>query len=91
MVQRVGGVQVQVGADTFAVTSREATGEELDRYWPRLTKLWPAYETFHNDGGRRSRVLEPGIAGVERGGGDRHGDAHSLPGACAALGRVCRQ
>lgn len=55
--------QVQVGAETFAVTSREATREELDRYWPRLTRLWPAYETFFDDGGRRSVfVLEPSSA-----------------------------
>ena len=52
--------QVQVGADTFAVTSREATAEELDRYWPRLTRLWPAYQAFYDNGGKRSIfVLEP--------------------------------
>ena len=52
--------QVQVGADTFAVTSREATGEELDRYWPSLTRLWPAYQDFYDNGGKRSIfILEP--------------------------------
>jgi deazaflavin-dependent nitroreductase family protein len=55
-----GRARVQVGAETFAVTSHEATGKELDRYWPRLTRLWPAYETFYNDGGKRSIfILEP--------------------------------
>jgi deazaflavin-dependent oxidoreductase (nitroreductase family) len=55
--------QVQIGAKTFPVTSRQATDEELDRYWARLTRLWPAYETFYNSGGERSVfILEPSSA-----------------------------
>jgi deazaflavin-dependent oxidoreductase (nitroreductase family) len=55
--------QVQVGAVTFAANSREATSEELDLYWPRLTQMWPAYKTFYEDGGKRSVfILEPSPA-----------------------------
>ncbi|MBX0300153.1 nitroreductase family deazaflavin-dependent oxidoreductase [Cryobacterium sp. 1639] len=45
---------VQVGRETFAVTAREATAEEIDRYWPRLTQIWPAYRAFFEAGGKRS-------------------------------------
>jgi F420H(2)-dependent quinone reductase len=52
--------QVQVGAETFSVTSHEATGDELESYWPQLTQIWPAYETFYKNGGKRSVfILEP--------------------------------
>jgi deazaflavin-dependent oxidoreductase (nitroreductase family) len=52
--------QVQVGGDRFAVAAREASPEEIDRYWPRLVQIWPAYQAFHARGGRRSIfVLEP--------------------------------
>lgn len=52
--------RVQVGRETFGVVSHEATPGELDGCWRQLTRLWPAYETFHRNGGRRSVfVLEP--------------------------------
>jgi F420H(2)-dependent quinone reductase len=52
--------QVQIGPDTIMVRARAAYGDELERYWPRLAKLWPAYQTFYDKGGRRSvYVLEP--------------------------------
>lgn len=58
-----GHARVQVGAETFAVTAREATDEELDLYWPRLMQVWPAYETFYENGGMRSVfILEPSPA-----------------------------
>jgi len=51
---------IQIGHETVDVTARAATQEELDRYWPRLTRIWPAYRAFHDRGGRRSVfVLEP--------------------------------
>jgi len=52
--------RVQVGRDTFGVTAHEASADELDRYWPGLTRIWPAYEAFYDRGGARSVfVLEP--------------------------------
>lgn len=45
---------VQVGRETYAVTAHEATDEETDRYWPRLTKIWPAYQTFFEADGKRA-------------------------------------
>lgn len=52
--------QVQVGRETSSVISHEATGDELARYWPQLRQIWPAYEIFYRDGGKRSVfILEP--------------------------------
>src|SRR3712207_3669911 len=52
--------RVQVGRDIVEMTARGASADELDRYWPGLTQIWPAYRTFHDRGGRRSLfVLEP--------------------------------
>ena len=52
--------QVQIGRDAITVRARPASGSELDRYWPRLAKLWPAYQAFYDRGGKRSVfVLEP--------------------------------
>jgi deazaflavin-dependent oxidoreductase (nitroreductase family) len=51
---------VQVGRVTARVTARPASDDELDRYWPQLTKMWPAYQDFYAKGGQRSVfVLEP--------------------------------
>jgi hypothetical protein len=46
--------QVQIGRDSITVRARPASGNELDRYWPRLAQLWPAYQTFYDRGGKRS-------------------------------------
>ena len=52
--------QVQIGRDTTSMTARPASDHELDRYWPQLTKVWPAYQAFYDNGGKRSVfVLEP--------------------------------
>lgn len=52
--------QVQIARDIITVRARPASGDELDRYWPRLAMLWPAYQTFYDRGGKRSVfVLEP--------------------------------
>jgi hypothetical protein len=35
----------------------------LERYWPQLVRVWPAYERFYRQGGRRSVfVLDPTTA-----------------------------
>jgi F420H(2)-dependent quinone reductase len=46
--------QVQMGRDTISVRARMASEQELDRYWPQLTKIWPAYQAFYGKGGQRS-------------------------------------
>ncbi|NKQ58629.1 nitroreductase family deazaflavin-dependent oxidoreductase [Amycolatopsis sp. K13G38] len=52
--------RVQIGRHMIDVTAHAATDDELDQYWPRLGRLWPAYRTFHDRGGTRSVfVLEP--------------------------------
>lgn len=52
--------QVQIGRDTIPVRAHAVSGNELDRYWPLLAKLWPAYQIFYDRGGKRSVfVLEP--------------------------------
>jgi deazaflavin-dependent oxidoreductase (nitroreductase family) len=54
--------QVQAGRCMVTVTARPASEQELDRYWPQLTRIWPAYHAFYNRGGRRSVfVLEPDV------------------------------
>lgn len=54
-------VRVEIGRDAFQATAHEASEAEVQRYWPQLTRVWPAYGTFFDQGGRRSVfVLEPG-------------------------------
>jgi F420H(2)-dependent quinone reductase len=52
--------QIQLGRSTARVRTRPASRHELDRYWPQLTQIWPAYQDFYDKGGQRSVfVLEP--------------------------------
>ena len=52
--------QIEVGGDTIQTVAREATSDEVARYWPALVELWPAYRRFFAQGGTRSIfVLEP--------------------------------
>jgi deazaflavin-dependent oxidoreductase (nitroreductase family) len=52
--------RVQIGRSTTSVRARPAAEYELDRYWPQLTKMWPAYQAFYDKAGERSVfVLEP--------------------------------
>jgi F420H(2)-dependent quinone reductase len=52
--------QVQIGRGATRVRARTASGQEVERYWPRLTKVWPAYQAFYAKGGKRSVfVLKP--------------------------------
>lgn len=46
--------RVQIRREVFDVVAREASPAELERYWPRLTTMWPAYQTFYDQGGKRS-------------------------------------
>lgn len=45
---------VQIRHEVFDVVAREASPAELEQYWPGLSKLWPAYQTFYDRGGQRS-------------------------------------
>jgi F420H(2)-dependent quinone reductase len=47
-------VSVQIGGVTEQRVAREARGQEMERYWPRLLKTWPAYERFFEDTTDRS-------------------------------------
>lgn len=51
---------VQIGGDRFPCEAREATAPEVDRLWGHLIRIWPAYQRFYNQGGKRSIfLLEP--------------------------------
>jgi F420H(2)-dependent quinone reductase len=52
--------RVQIGAERSIYQAREANQTEIDRYWPRLVAVWPAYQTFYDRSGQRLVfVLEP--------------------------------
>jgi len=52
--------QVQIGRVSGIYQARDASQAELDRYWPQLVAVWPAYQTFYGRGGQRLVfVLEP--------------------------------
>lgn len=48
------GARLQIGQDSGRYQAREATQNEIDRLWPRLIKLWPAFQAHYERGGRRS-------------------------------------
>jgi deazaflavin-dependent oxidoreductase (nitroreductase family) len=51
---------VELRGTTLSVDARLAEIEEIDRYWPQLVALWPAYERFYEQGGKRTLfVLTP--------------------------------
>lgn len=39
-------VSVRIGSETEERVASEARGQEVDKYWPRLVEMWPAYERF---------------------------------------------
>jgi F420H(2)-dependent quinone reductase len=53
--------RVRIGSEEREVIARVATPEERERLWPRLDRLWPAYDTYRRRSGREIRVfvLEP--------------------------------
>jgi deazaflavin-dependent oxidoreductase (nitroreductase family) len=52
--------KVEIRGATFTVDARMAAAEEVDRYWPQFVALWPAYERFYKQGGKRQLfVLTP--------------------------------
>jgi deazaflavin-dependent oxidoreductase (nitroreductase family) len=54
-------VKIQIGGSTSQHHAREATVDEVNRLWPRLIKLWPAFKAHFEGGGLRSIfILELG-------------------------------
>ena len=52
--------RAQIGSEIATYRAREATQEEVERYWLQLVKIWPAYQThFDRSGQRVIFVLEP--------------------------------
>lgn len=52
--------RVQVGPVSGLYQAREASEAEVDRYWPQLVQIWPAYQTLYDRSGQRLVfVLEP--------------------------------
>ncbi|HSG16170.1 MAG TPA: nitroreductase/quinone reductase family protein [Anaerolineae bacterium] len=46
--------KLQIGSERRAYRAREASAEEIERYWPLLTQMWPAYEQHFARSGQRS-------------------------------------
>jgi deazaflavin-dependent oxidoreductase (nitroreductase family) len=52
--------RVQIGKVRGIYQAREASQAEVDRYWPQLVQIWPAYQTLYDRSGQRLVfVLEP--------------------------------
>lgn len=52
--------QLQIGSEQRAYQAREASAEEIERYWPLLTEMWPAYQRHFARSGQRSIfIMEP--------------------------------
>jgi deazaflavin-dependent oxidoreductase (nitroreductase family) len=52
--------RVRTGSTRGMCHAHEATAEEVARYWPRLVRIWPAYQThFDRSGQRNIFILEP--------------------------------
>ncbi len=49
--------KLQMRGDTAWYQAREATDNEIDLLWAQLIKLWPAFQTHYQRGGRRSIFL----------------------------------
>ncbi len=52
--------RVQIGQVSGVYQAREASAAEIDRYWPLLVQVWPAYQTHYDRSGQRLVfLLEP--------------------------------
>ncbi|MGH3312571.1 MAG: nitroreductase family deazaflavin-dependent oxidoreductase [Streptomyces sp.] len=50
-------VKVQVGADKFTARARTAPSEESAQLWPKMTKVWPAYDEYQTKTDREIPVV----------------------------------
>jgi F420H(2)-dependent quinone reductase len=55
--------RVQIGAEAATYRAREATAEEVARYWPPLLAIWPAEETYYARPGERTIFVLERLAG----------------------------
>jgi deazaflavin-dependent oxidoreductase (nitroreductase family) len=46
--------KLQIGADIAQYHAREASLAEVERLWPSLVTLWPAYQAHYELGGQRT-------------------------------------
>ncbi len=52
--------RVQIGKVRGIYQAREASEAEIDRYWPQLVQVWPAYQTLYDRSRQRLVfLLEP--------------------------------
>jgi F420H(2)-dependent quinone reductase len=52
--------RVQIGSVSGLYQAREASEAEVERYWPQLVQVWPAYQTLYDKSGLRFVfLLEP--------------------------------
>lgn len=52
--------RVQIGSERSIYQARQASPAEVDRYWPQLVQVWPAYQTLYERSGQRLVfLLEP--------------------------------
>lgn len=59
-LRAAGNGRVMTRGRTAAVTARELKNEELERWWPRLCEVWPAFAEHYTATGERTVfVLEP--------------------------------
>ncbi|MEV0156969.1 nitroreductase family deazaflavin-dependent oxidoreductase [Micromonospora sp. NPDC050686] len=49
--------EVQVGAETFPVRARTASGGEKARMWATMTAIWPAYDEYQTKTDREIPVV----------------------------------
>lgn len=45
-------VRVQIRAQCLDLVARDATDDERERYWPRLTRMYPPYRKYRQAAGR---------------------------------------
>lgn len=52
--------RVQIESERGSYHAREANQAEVERYWPQLVRVWPAYQTLYARSGQRVLfLLEP--------------------------------
>jgi deazaflavin-dependent oxidoreductase (nitroreductase family) len=49
--------EIQVGADVMAVEATTLDGEDRDRAWSIMTKIWPAYDTYQTKTDRQIPII----------------------------------
>lgn len=50
-------VQLQVGAEVYAADASAADGDERDRLWKLMSKIWPAYDEYQTKTSRQIPVV----------------------------------